>query len=195
MKSKIIIAALLVSGMSAFFFSCGKPATQAAAPTMDRVNMMVKDWERAKKFTQAYLDSANDASIAFKLSDKTPRSFGNQFIHFADANYALVKLATGKATDMGFGVLEGKGPDAFKTKADVSKAVMDSYDFVIAGLKEMNDTQLADTISAELFPGFNVKMTKEMMINKAFEHQTHHRGQTTQYLRAQGLTPPQEMLF
>jgi uncharacterized damage-inducible protein DinB len=34
-----------------------------------------------------------------------------------------------------------------------------------------------------------------LALNKAFEHQTHHRGQTTQYLRGQGKTPPQEMLF
>lgn len=176
-------------------FSCGQqpPAQEAAAPSTVRVNVMVADWQRAKKFTQAYLDSADDKTIAYKLSDKTPRSFGSQLLHLAEGNYGLVKAGGGNATDMGFGSLEGK-PE-FATKADVANAVMTSYDYVIASLGSLNDAQLMDTVKAELFPGFNVAMTKEAFYNKAFEHQTHHRGQATQYLRAQGKTPPQEMLF
>jgi uncharacterized damage-inducible protein DinB len=34
-----------------------------------------------------------------------------------------------------------------------------------------------------------------MAITKAFEHQTHHRGQTTVYIRLAGAKPPQEKLF
>jgi uncharacterized damage-inducible protein DinB len=30
---------------------------------------------------------------------------------------------------------------------------------------------------------------------KAFEHQTHHRGQCTVYLRLMGIKPPYEKLF
>lgn len=182
-------------GAASVLFSCGQqPAPQeAAAPSTVRVNAMVADWQRAKKFTQAYLDSADDKSIAYKLSDKTPRSFGAQLLHLAEANYGLVKAGGGNSTDMGFGSLEGKTEIA--TKADVANAVMTSYDYVIASLGSLSDAQLMDTVKAELFPGFNVAMTKEAFYNKAFEHQTHHRGQATQYLRAQGKTPPQEMLF
>ncbi|MDZ4709681.1 MAG: DinB family protein [Saprospiraceae bacterium] len=32
-------------------------------------------------------------------------------------------------------------------------------------------------------------------INKAFEHQTHHRGQCVIYLRLPGIEPPHELLF
>ncbi len=182
-------------GAAFVLFSCGQqPATQeTAAPSTVRVSSMVADWQRAKKFTQAYLDSADDKTIAYKLSDKTPRSFGAQLLHLAEGNYGLVKAGGGNSTDMGFGSLEGKPEIA--TKADVTNAVMTSYDYVIASLGSLNDAQLMDTVKAELFPGFNVAMTKEAFYNKAFEHQTHHRGQATQYLRAQGKTPPQEMLF
>lgn len=192
---KITVALLCATAASVIFFSCNKPApvAEAVAPSTDRINLMVKDWERAKKYTQAYLDSANDKSIAFKSSDKTPRTFGDQLLHMAEANYALGQAATGKATDMGFGKLEKN--EQYKSKADVSKAVMDSYDYVIAALQGMNDGQLADTCSIQLGPNFKPSMTKELLLNKGFEHQTHHRGQCTQYLRAQGLTPPQEMLF
>ena len=32
-------------------------------------------------------------------------------------------------------------------------------------------------------------------MNKTFEHQTHHRGQATIYIRLQGIKPPEERLF
>ena len=100
---------------------------------------------------------------------------------------------SGKATEMGFGKLEKSAQ--IKTKADLTKAVIDSYDFVLSALRDMNDTQMMDTCSIQLGPTFKATMTKGEMFAKVFEHQTHHRGQATQYLRAQGLTPPQEMLF
>jgi uncharacterized damage-inducible protein DinB len=40
-----------------------------------------------------------------------------------------------------------------------------------------------------------MKLPKALILAKAFEHQTHHRGQATVYLRLKGVTPPQEMLF
>jgi uncharacterized damage-inducible protein DinB len=195
MNSKKITSGILSAVAALLMLSCSKPAPapEAAVPTSIRVNMMVADWERAKKYTNAYLDSADEKSIAYKISGKTPRSFGDQVLHMAEANYGLVMAATGKATDLGFGKLEGK--EGYKSKDEVRKAINDSYDYVIAAIKDLDDTKLNDTISVELFPGFKPTMTREAMINKAFEHQTHHRGQTTQYLRAQGLTPPQEMLF
>ena len=194
MKMKKITAAFLSTAAAMLMLACGKPApAPEAPPSTARINSMVADWERAKKFTTAYLDSADEKTIGYKLSEKTPRSFGGQLLHLAEANYGLGSAATGQKSPVDWGVLTGdKAPTS---KADVSKAVLDSYDFVIAGLKGFNDKQLNDTISVELFPGFKPTMTREQMFNKTFEHQTHHRGQATQYLRAQGKTPPQEMLF
>jgi uncharacterized damage-inducible protein DinB len=39
------------------------------------------------------------------------------------------------------------------------------------------------------------ELPKSLLFSKAFEHQTHHRGQTTVYLRLKGVKPPDEMLF
>jgi uncharacterized damage-inducible protein DinB len=190
MNTRKITAGFLTTGAAILMLACNKPAPapEAAAPSTDRVNVMIKDWERAKKYTQAYLDSANEKSISFKASSKAPRSFGEQLLHIAEANFGFASSISGKATEMGFGKLEKN--EEYKTKDAVTTAVNTSYDFVIAALKELNDSQLADTVKI-----FDMPMSKEAAFNKAFEHQTHHRGQTTQYLRAQGLTPPQEMLF
>jgi uncharacterized damage-inducible protein DinB len=68
---------------------------------------------------------------------------------------------------------------------------MDGYDFVINNIKTLTPAQLNEKI--KLFGQF--EMTKGLAVAKLFEHQTHHRGQTTVYLRLAGVKPPQEKLF
>ena len=41
----------------------------------------------------------------------------------------------------------------------------------------------------------NFSESKMAWIHKGFEHQTHHRGQCTIYIRMQGIRPPAEKLF
>ena len=68
---------------------------------------------------------------------------------------------------------------------------MAGYDFVISNIKNMKPEQFQDTI--RVFDKY--AMTKGTLLNKIFEHQTHHVGQTTIYFRLKGLTPPNEELF
>ena len=49
---------------------------------------------------------------------------------------------------------------------------------------------------SEMVKVFNkFDLSRAATLDKAFEHQTHHRGQTTVYLRLKGITPPNEKLF
>ncbi|MGC3944322.1 MAG: DinB family protein [Chryseolinea sp.] len=148
---------------------------------------MVKDWERAKAYTKEYLDAMPDAGYALKPTPEM-RSFAEQMLHLTDANYGFVAMASGQKSPVGFGESE-KATD--KSKANVIKLVMAGYDFAISAIKTMTPAQLAET--TKLFDRF--EMTKAMVIAKAFEHQTHHRGQTTVYIRLAKGTPPQEKLF
>jgi uncharacterized damage-inducible protein DinB len=68
---------------------------------------------------------------------------------------------------------------------------LEGYDYVIAAIKTMTPAQLNEHI--KLFGRFD--LTKEMVLQKSFEHQTHQRGQSTVYLRLAGVKPPQEKLF
>lgn len=67
---------------------------------------------------------------------------------------------------------------------------MDSYDFVINTIPGLTPAQLQETIKVG-----GKDFSKFLILNKGFEHQTHHRGQATVYLRLKGVKPPQEMLF
>jgi len=116
------------------------------------------------------------------------RSFAEQMLHLTDANYAFASAASGEKSPIAQGGSE-KATD--KSKANVTKLVMDGYDFVISSIKKMQPAQMNDSL--KMFGRF--EMTKAVAITKAFEHQTHHRGQTTVYIRLAGVKPPQEKLF
>jgi uncharacterized damage-inducible protein DinB len=151
------------------------------------VDDMVKEWERAKTYTKEYLDAMPESGYALKPTPEM-RSFAQQMLHLTDANYGFVSAATGEKSPVGMGESE-KTTDV--SKENVTKLVMAGYDFVINGIKKMTPAQLNESV--KVFGRFD--MTKGMAVAKCFEHQTHHRGQTTVYIRLAGAKPPQEKLF
>ena len=157
------------------------------AQAQSTIAEIVKDWERAKAYTKEYLEAMPDSGYGFKPTPEM-RSFAEQMLHLTDAHYGFASAATGAKSPIGQGESE---KTADKSKANTTKVVLAGYDFVINGVKKMTAAQLGETI--KLFEKFD--MTKGTALAKAFEHQTHHRGQTTVYLRLAGAKPPQERLF
>ena len=175
-------AAMLVALLICLSFS--SVLANGLPPTLAQ---MTADWKRAKEYTKEYLDAMPEAGINFKPTPEI-RSFAEQMLHIANANYAFAAAASGKANPNQAKDLE-KSED-LKTKAALTKAVMDSYDYVISSLSGVQDKQMMDRIKL-----FNMDVERGAAYEKAFEHQTHHRGQTTVYLRLQGVKPPAEKLF
>ncbi|HZX72999.1 MAG TPA: DinB family protein [Cyclobacteriaceae bacterium] len=150
------------------------------------IDDMVKEWERAKAYTKEYLDTNTEEGFALKPTPEM-RSFAEQMLHLTDANYSFASAASGQTSPL-TGSLEKTTTD--KSKANVTKLVMSGYDYVIAAIKKTTPAQLTEKTKV-----FGQEMAKGMVYAKAFEHQTHHRGQTTVYLRLAKVTPPQEKLF
>ncbi|NQX42284.1 Uncharacterized damage-inducible protein DinB (forms a four-helix bundle) [Pedobacter steynii] len=173
LKSLVVVLCLIIGGQ--------------LVKAQEKATDMVKDWERSKAYTKEYLDAMPESGYALKPTPEM-RSFAEQVLHLGDANYAFASAATGTKSPIGQGELE-KTSD--KSKANVSKLVLESYDFVIDQIKKAPEAQLDET--TKLFGKF--EMSKRMALAKAFEHQAHHRGQATVYLRLAGVKPPQEKLF
>ncbi|MCX3266311.1 DinB family protein [Pedobacter agri] len=148
---------------------------------------VVKEWERAKAYTKEYLDAMPEKDYGLKPTPEM-RSFAEQMLHLGADNYVFTAAALGAKSPAGMDQLEKTSE---KTKVVVTKNVLDSYDFVIAALKKLNTAQLNEKV--KLFDRF--ELSREAAFEKGFEHQTHHRGQTTVYLRLAGTKPPQEKLF
>jgi uncharacterized damage-inducible protein DinB len=178
---KILAVALSVGALFSLSFNQRpEPATRSAE--------LIAEWERAKTYTLDYLNVSTEELIASRPTPEM-RSFGMHMLHVADDNFGFAAIASGTKAPTDFGVLE-KAADQYKTKEALTKIVMESYDFVIASLKNMDDAKLKESIKV-----FRWQATREMTYFKAFEHQTHHRGQTTVYLRLKGIKPPEERLF
>jgi len=147
----------------------------------------VKEWERAKAYTKEYLETMPADKYSLKPTPEM-RSFAEQMLHLTDANYSFGATITGATSPLAMGEAE-KTVD--QSKENVTKIVMGGYDFIIDNIKKMTPEQMNETV--KLFGKF--ELTKAAALNKCFEHQTHHRGQTTVYIRLAGVKPPQEKLF
>ena len=148
---------------------------------------LIKDWERAKAYTKEYLDAMPKDKYSFRAQDSV-RTFAQQMLHLAQANMGLSANGTGKERIWQGRQLENT-PSA-QSPDSVNYYVMAGYDFAIEGIKSMDVSKLEEKNKRG-----NFDETRYAWLLKAFEHQTHHRGQTTIYIRLLGIKPPNEKLF
>jgi uncharacterized damage-inducible protein DinB len=159
---------------------------------------LVKDWERAKAYTQEYLDAMPADKYSFRAHDSI-RSFAQQMLHLAQATAGMAFFGTGSQNNIIQNMFL-KPPQVFEklpaiqNKDSVMYYVNTSYDFMINAIKTMDFAKLIEVVIQDL-PGGKRSATRLGWLLKAFEHQTHHRGQCTVYLRVSGIRPPAEKLW
>ena len=179
-KIQAFFAILLLTGLS--FTASAQPISGDSIKAQ-----FVRDWERAKSYTLDYLNTMPADKYSFKAVDSI-RSFAQQMLHLSQGNVNLIGLATGEKIDF-----PGRGLEASataQTKDSVVYYVTKSYDFAIQSVKKLDPNKYG-----EMAGRGNTMVTRFAWLLKAFEHQTHHRGQTTIYIRLLGIRPPNERLF
>ena len=163
----------------------------------------LKDWQRAKDYTLDYLNTMPADKYSFRPVDSI-RSFAQQMLHLAWDNVFLNMVATGKKIDwvpgQKFNWHDGEKidfPEGFietsasaQVKDSVVFYVAKSYDIALQYIKELDPNKYGEITGMR-----NITDTRYAWLLKAFEHQTHHRGQTTIYIRLVGVKPPNERLF
>jgi uncharacterized damage-inducible protein DinB len=178
MKNKLLLSFL------ACLFSC---VTVFAQGNDSLKAQLIRDWQRAKDYTKAYLDAMPADKYSFRPVDSI-RSFSEQMLHLAQANVSLVANGTGKDR-----IFAGRNLEKSATaqgKDSVVYLTLASYDFCIDAIKNMDASKMDEVVKRG-----NFAETRRAWIMKGFEHQTHQRGQCTIYIRLQGIRPPGEMLF
>ncbi len=147
--------------------------------------------------SQALLDTWND--VGRKLiamaedfpEDKydfkpTPaqRSFAEQLLHAANANYYFINPATGKKMP----AEEDPKRADYKTKAAVVAFVKKSFEDGAAAIKMKGDKGLSDLV---VDPFANQQVRVSDMAWGLLEHSGEHYGQLAVYYRVAGLVPPE----
>ena len=150
---------------------------------------LVKEWERAKIYTVDYLNTMPADKYSYIAADSI-RSFAKQMLHLAGGNIFLMMNATDYKVPPVFGNPNLENSPGAQNKDSVMFYVTNSYDYCINAVKNTDVGKWGEKKKI-----FGMEETRYALIIKTFEHQTHHRGQTTIYIRRQGIKPPQERLF
>lgn len=150
-------------------------------------SQLLKDWERAKAYTVSYLNTVPPDKYSFRPTDSI-KNFAQQMLHLAQSNVNVIAPIAGEPNIFSNPMLQDS--KTAQSKDSVMYYVTASYDLVIDGIKKMNTTRFNEKVKL-----YNWEETRYVWLLKAFEHQTHQRGQTTIYIRLMGLHPPQEQLF
>ncbi len=167
-----------------------KGYSQSAIPEDTIKSILISDWERAKAYTADYMKAMPANKYSFKATDSV-RSFAQQLLHIAQANKFFLAVANGEKPDFSARDLE-KVPSA-QGADSVVYFVNSGYDAIINALKTLKASELMQKATFTMDKPYTA--TRLSWFMKAFEHQTHHRGQTTIYLRLAGIRPPDERLF
>jgi uncharacterized damage-inducible protein DinB len=147
------------------------------------------EWNKAKAYTKEYLDAMPRDKYNFRPTDSM-RTFSQQMLHLAQANAALASNGTGRKN---LSIMQSRNfetGELAQSPDSVNYYVMLSYDYFIESIKGMDASKLDETIIKG-----RITDTRLGWLLKGYEHQTHHRGQTTVYFRLLGIKPPDERLF
>ena len=176
-------------GLSLVIIGCGgAPPAQEAAPAAEPAPApggaavradLIKDWERQKATLLAIADAMPEDKFGFK-STPAQRSYAEQIMHVATVNVDILKLVGGQAPPPTFTA------ESAKTKADILKALGESYDHGIALLNEQTDASITGTVEA----AFLGPSTRARVFWFLLGHSMDIYGQLAVYLRLNGIVPP-----
>jgi uncharacterized damage-inducible protein DinB len=187
MRKTILKAIVLITGISFYFVSWSQTSNHTLS-LMDVKDQMVQDWERAKAYTIDYLNTMPAEKYTYKPNDSV-RTFAGHMLHLAMVNVLFMATAN-DLQPLPWAQLARQNSPTAQNKDSVMYYVTASYDFAINAVKNSDVTKWGEVKTV-----LSHQVTRLALMNKIFEHQTHHRGQTTIYIRMQNITPPNERLF
>ena len=160
---------------------CVKPAvSQVTAPDPGAlvVSMQLGAQHIRAMFTQA-VPQMSEADFAFKPTPQV-RSFGQLLAHVAETNYWFCAAAMGEAQPV------SNIEKTRTTRADITKALEESFVYCARAFESMNDP--ANVNRAVTFHG--QPNTAGALLNFRNYHSLLHWGNAITYLRLRGKVPP-----
>jgi uncharacterized damage-inducible protein DinB len=159
------------------------PKDSAAPKPADSPSKVLLDsWNDIGRKLIAMADDMPEDKYDFKPTP-AQRTFAEQLLHAAGANYFFIDAAKGLKAPEG----EPKRAD-YKTKAAVADYVRKSFDDGAALIKSKGDAGLSDVF----IDPFSHQQARVGDFAWAFiEHSGEHYGQLVVYYRLEGLVPPE----
>lgn len=162
---------------------CAVPVSVPAQAPANPISEAIRDsWNGAK---QNYLGSAKvmpEAKFGFRPVDSV-RTFGEILAHVAGANYIFCAAARGEKSPHSEDAFEKSA----KTRADIVKALEDSFKYCDAAYTALNDKSAGDAVNAPFGSG---KTARAAVLINNNGHLQEHYGNLVTYLRINSLVPP-----
>ncbi|HXJ90353.1 MAG TPA: DinB family protein [Candidatus Binatia bacterium] len=155
----------------------------AVKPADPESKVVLDSWNDVGRKLIAMAEDFPEDKYDFKPTP-AQRSFAEQLLHAAGANYYFINLVIGQKPP----AEEDPKRDQYKTKADVVAFVKKSFADGAAAIKSRGDKGMRDTI-VDPFAHQQVRV-----IDYAYgfiEHCGEHYGQLAVYYRVAGLVPPE----
>jgi uncharacterized damage-inducible protein DinB len=187
-----LVLCVLVVGLSAGLVARAGapwPAPQAPAGQGAIVGDILKDWVAQESTLRQIANAMPEDKFGYKPT-VNQRTYGEQVMHVALINLELLKSIGGKAAAPSF------TEDSVKNKADMVKALSDSYDYGTALLKEQTEATIAEKVRAPAFVGtgagatFLGPSTRARVFWFLLSHSMGIYGQMVVYVRLNGVVPP-----
>ena len=187
MTKTILKATFLVAALG-FCFICRSQTSNQTLSLNDIKAQMVTDWERAKAYTVDYLNTMPADKYNYKPNDSV-RTFAGHMLHLAMFNVIFMAMVH-DLQPLPWAQMTRQNSPTAQNKDSVMYYVTASYDYVIDAIQNSDVSKWNETKKV-----LGHDATRYALMNKIFEHQTHHRGQTTVYIRMQNIAPPNERFF
>jgi uncharacterized damage-inducible protein DinB len=138
-------------------------------------------FDAVKGYLTRAVEQAPENRLGYQPT-KDVRTLGQLFAHVADANYMFCSLASGEAGPA------GSAEQTAKTKAEIQKALADSFAFCDRAFAAVNDTTGGAEVTIAAIN--NMKTTKLGVLVFATAHANEHYGNVVTYFRLNKMVPP-----
>ena len=182
MKLTLLCTLLLAGALAATAQDAAKkdaPIKPADSPS----KVVLDNWNDVGRKLIAMAEDFPEDKYDYK-PNPAERSFAEQLLHAAGANYFFTNLALGQKPP----AEEDPKRDLYKTKADVVAFVKKSFADGAAAIKAKGDSGMSVTV-VDPFAHQQVRISD--MAYGFIEHSGEHYGQLVVYYRTAGLVPPE----
>jgi uncharacterized damage-inducible protein DinB len=152
--------------------------SSAGAQTATIQGDLLKDWTGMKDMMTKIANAMPEDKFSFKPTP-AQRTYGEQVMHIAQVNMMLLQPVGAKTPAPQINLQA-------KTKADMIKAMSDTFDYGIAVIKEFDNTAIQATVNAP----FMGPSTRARLLFFLLGHTWDIYGQMAVYLRLNGVVPP-----
>jgi uncharacterized damage-inducible protein DinB len=184
-KTNLVFASLVLVACGNLILFWGKRPAET-----NPLSAAVDEWvTKTEKLVVPAAEAMPEERYSFAPTNgefKGVRTFEEQVKHLAAANYHLGALALHEKPPHG-----EKGedaPESVRSKAEIMEYLKDSFAYLHKAAAGINEKNAAEQIE---LPGGYGKDTRVGMLIDAVAHSQNHYGQMVEYLRMNGIAPPE----